>query len=147
MKEVVSSERKRLFKDEIVYESKYFSVCQDWEIAIPGFYIIFPKKQHRSLIEFSDLELNDYIATVKKVRAAMNKVLGIDCVYYFQNEDSPYGFHLWLLPYYPWMEKVAGHGPGILLPVWKHARDTMKKKDIVATRKAAQKMREYLSES
>jgi len=132
--------------NEIIYTSKHFIAAQDWEIAIPGFYIISPKRKVQSLLELSDKECVDYIKTIKKIRKAMLNLLNIKEVYYFQNEDSPYGFHLWMLPYHEWMEDVAGRGPGILVPVWKYAKKNMStKKDIQKTKDAAEKMRRYFS--
>ena len=146
MKEKIVSNEGKIFKDEKIYETEYFEVHQDWEIAIPGFYIVVPKRKLKSLLEFTDKEDIDFIRVVKKVRKAMFEVLGIKDVYYFQNEDSPYGFHLWMLPYCSWMKKVTGRGPGILVPVWKYAKNNLNtKKDIEKTKKAAQKMRDYLS--
>ncbi|MDA3836108.1 MAG: diadenosine tetraphosphate hydrolase [Nanoarchaeota archaeon] len=146
MEEKKVSEVEKIFADEIIYETDYFSVNQDWEIAIPGFYIVSPKRKVNSLMEFNDKEDIDFIRTVKKIRKAMLEVLNIEYIYLFQNEDTPWDFHFWMMPYYDWMKDISRRGPSLLAPVWKYAKENMNtKKDIKKTRDAAEKMRVYFS--
>jgi len=140
--EEILSVKEKLFPNEIVYESKYFFVKQDLEIAIPGFYIISPKRKVKSIIEFNKNELLEYIKVMQKIRKAMKDVLNIEEVYYFQNEDTPYGFHLWMLPSYSWMKKVAERGPGLLVPVWKYAKENLgTESNIKKTKESAKRVR------
>ncbi len=137
---------KKIFSNEIIFETKHFIVNQDWEIAIPGFFIVAPKKKLKSLMDFNDKELIDFIKTVKKVRESLLKVLKIKDVYLFQNEDTPYGFHLWMLPYYSWMKKISERGPSLPAKVWKYAKKNMKtEKDIKKTKKAVDKVKKFLA--
>jgi len=139
-------EIKKLFPDEIVYETKYWKVAQDWEVAIVGFYIVSPKRKIHSIQDLNDEESIDLINTMRKVRKAMSIVLGINDVYIFHNEDSPYGFHIWMLPWHSWMEKI-GRGPSILVPVWKYAKDNFNDENsIKEVKEAAVKVRKYISE-
>ena len=148
MKEKIVSEREKIFLDEIIYETKYFIANQDWEIAIPGFYIVSPKRKVSSLIEFTDEEAVDFIKTVKTIRKAMLDVLNIKNVYFFHDDASLYGFHLWMLPNYSWMNKIIKESQGIILPIWRYAKKNMTtKKNIKKTREAAKKMREYFSKT
>lgn len=146
-KERVSKKSERIFGKEVILETPHFKVGQDWEVAIPGFYIIAPKRKGvRSILEFTPEELSEYVNILARVRKGMQDVLGIEEVYQFQNEDSPYGFHHWMLPYHPWMEKITPRGPGALVPIWNHAKNNLKEqKHIQETVEAAAKMRKYLS--
>ena len=96
MEEKVVLNKEKIFVDEGIYESKYFTVHQDYEIAIPGFYIVAPKRKMKSLIEFTEEESIEYIGVIRKVRKAMLEALDIKIVYFFQNEDTPWNFHLWM---------------------------------------------------
>ncbi|MBN1792779.1 diadenosine tetraphosphate hydrolase [Candidatus Woesearchaeota archaeon] len=144
MTERIISDEEKLFPEEKVYESEFFTASQDWEVAIPGFYIVTPKRRVKTILDLSDEETLDFIGTIKQVRKAMLEVLGIKDVYYFQNEDTPLQFHLWMLPYCDWMEGVAGRGPGILLQVWEYAKENLNTPEAIKeTKDAARKMREY----
>ncbi|MBN2142160.1 HIT domain-containing protein [Candidatus Woesearchaeota archaeon] len=140
-------DEEKIFKDDIIIETEHFSVGQDWEIAIPGFYIVAPKDKARirSVEDLTDEEATEYIFLVRKVRKAMREALDIKHVYFYRGEDSPFGFHLWMMPRYAWMDKVADSGPGSLLPVWKYAKENLNsEKNIKETKEAAKKMRTYL---
>ena len=137
---------KKLFEKEIILKTKNFIVSQDWEVAIPGFYIIAPKKKKKTILDFSKKEQLEYIKTVHKVREAMKKVLKINKVFFFQNEETPYRFHLWMLPHYPWMKKVTNGLEGEIILIWVYAKKHMNtEENIQKTREAVTKMRKYLS--
>ena len=48
----------------IAYENDTFTLSQDWELPIPGFMILAPKKHIVSLSEFSDKERNEMFTIV-----------------------------------------------------------------------------------
>lgn len=93
-----------LFSNEEVYRTEYFVVGQDWEVPIPGFMIVSPVREVRSIADFTQDEVVDFALTTHKVRRGMRDVLGIEEIYLFQNEDTAHNFHLWMFPRYEWME-------------------------------------------
>lgn len=96
------------FIDEQILETENFLVAQDWEVPIPGFFIISSKDKTKSKIsDFSESELIELIALQKKVRILMQDLLGINVVYFFQNEDTEHGFHVWCFPRHVWMEEFG----------------------------------------
>ena len=138
-------EKSKLF-DEVILETKYFIVAQDWEIAIPGFFIVSPKRKIRTIMDFTDKEAREYIMVVKKVRKAMYDILKIKDVYFFQDEGPKPNFHLWMLPRYKWMDDIAKKGAESLGPVEKFAKKNMSdEKSIKKTKAAARKMRRHLN--
>jgi len=78
---------------------------KDWEVPIAGFYIISSAKACRSIIDFSNDEILELVDVQRLVRQGMKDVLGISDVYFFQNEDSAHGFHIWMFPRHDWMDK------------------------------------------
>ena len=98
---------KILFRNEMIFETESFKVAQDWEVPIPGFFIISTKRSILSIVEMTDKEAEEFIKIIRYVRHAMNIVLNIKEVYLFQNEDSKHGFHLWMFPRYGWMEQFG----------------------------------------
>jgi len=98
---------KNLFPDEIILTTENFVVAQDWEVPIPAFFILSTKRKIRSISEFTDEEATEFGPLIKKVRQGMLVALGIEDVYFFQNEDTEHGFHLWMFPRYEWMREIG----------------------------------------
>jgi len=134
---------RKLF-DITVYETANFEVSQDWEVPIPGFFIVAPKRKVSSIVDFSDKESKELMDVIRKIRKVMKDVLKIKEVSLFQDEKTKFNFHIWILPRYNWMDKVS-KGIGSLLPILKYAKDNMgSDKHIKEVEKAAQKVKEYL---
>jgi len=92
------------FQNLIIFENKNFSIWQDWEVPIQGFFILSPKRKIRSFIDFSQEESYEFIDLLRKTRKLMKEKLNIKDVYFFQNEDTEHWFHLWIFPRFDWME-------------------------------------------
>jgi diadenosine tetraphosphate (Ap4A) HIT family hydrolase len=131
---------------ETIVVTKAFGAHQDWEIPIPGFFIVAsndPSK--RSVTDFSDDEVTELALIVKKVRSAMRTALGIETVYIFQNEDTLHGFHMWLLPRYEWMEKFGTKIESVR-PIMNFAKEMMMTESALCEVKdAAEKVRRALA--
>ena len=113
-----------LFPNEMIVETKFFDVHQDWEIPIPGFFIIAPKRKLRTIDEFTNEEAVEYINLVRDVRRGMNEILNINDVYFFQNEDTRHNFHLWVFPRHDWMEEF-GRKIESVKPIMNYAKEKM----------------------
>ena len=135
-----------IFKDLIILETKNFRVGQDWEVPIPGFFIVAPKKKAKSISDFTEKESEEFIKIIKKVRHGMRKVLKIKNVYFFQNEDSIHDFHFWMFPHYKWItEKKFGRYIASVKPAMNYAeKNMMDKKTISKVKKSVEKMKKYL---
>ncbi|NCQ82885.1 hypothetical protein GW750_09160 [bacterium] len=94
-----------LFKEEPILETVRFSVQQDREVPIPGFFILSSMRNIRSIDELSEHELDEFIRILAKVRRGMKTVLHIHDVYFFQNEDTRHNFHFRMFPRYERMEQ------------------------------------------
>lgn len=66
----------------------------------------------------------DYISLLSKIRNAQRKVLGIEHVYYFYNEDTTHHFHIWMVPRYEWMYEF-GRSIESVRPVLLYFRNNM----------------------
>ncbi|MCX6789644.1 MAG: diadenosine tetraphosphate hydrolase [Candidatus Gribaldobacteria bacterium] len=133
-----------LFPDEKIIVTEFFDAHQDWSVPIPGFFIIEPLRKIRSVAELNDQEAIDFINLIRKIRLGMKDVLGIVDVYLFQNENSQYGFHLWMFPRHQWMEQF-GRKIESVRPIMNYAKENMVNEEIFQQVKGAvAKMREYL---
>jgi hypothetical protein len=73
----------------------------------------------------------------------MSEALGINDVYFFQNEDSVHGFHLWMFPRYEWM-KDFGVKIESVRPIMQHTQNLEITDELLAeVKEAARVMKEY----
>ena len=139
-----------VFKGQKILETKNFIVEQDWEVPIPGFYVIAPKKSRISITDFNTSQLNELMKITKAVRNGQRDILRISEVYLFQGEGSRFGFHLWMFPRYDWMkdQENKGDNPNLMIPVMRYAKKNMMTDDIIKKVKSdVRKMRKYLKEN
>ncbi len=139
---------KILFPEETILLTKNFDFGQDWEIPIPAFFIAGARdKTKRSIQDFTDDELTELILNIKKVRIAMTKVLRIEDVYIFQNEDTEHGFHVWIFPRYEWMEQF-GRKIQSVKPIMTYAKEHMTTDmNIQEVKNTTKKIKEYIEKS
>lgn len=131
--------------DVTVLETAHFHVGQDWEVPIVGFFVIGSKRRIKSILDFGDEEALEFIRLVRFVRKGMKEILGIDDVYFFQNEDSEHEFHLWIFPRHKWMDSF-GRKIQSVRPIMEYAKKEMAdEKHVAEVKDAAQKVRTYLS--
>jgi diadenosine tetraphosphate (Ap4A) HIT family hydrolase len=135
---------KKLFPDDIVILTELFNVGQDWEVPIPGFFIIAPLRKVRSISEFTDEEATEFTNILRKLRKGMRDVLKIEDVYLFENEDTMHNFHFWVFPRYMWMEKF-GRGIESVRPIMEYAKKNMvKENDMKDLKESVKKMAAYM---
>ncbi len=137
---------KTLFPNKNIITAKYFNIHQDWEVPIPGFFIIAPLRKLKSVDQFTGEEAIEFINLIRKARKGMRNVLKINEVYFFQNEDTKHGFHLWIFPRYDWMEKF-GRKIQSVRPIMNYAKENMLSNDIFQeVKKYVKKMKEFMSD-
>lgn len=136
-----------LFPQENVTITKLFTVHQDWEVPIPGFFIITPLRKIRSICEFTREEEAEFITLLGRVRKGMHDILHISDVYLFQNEDSHHSFHLWMFPRHRWMERF-GRGIESVRPIITYAKEHMITDDVFTeVKEYVKKMNGYMENS
>lgn len=129
-----------------IFESKYFDAQQDFEIPIPGFVIVVSKRHIKSIDEFNEEESADFMSFMVKIRKAMRNVLGIECVYLIQEEDTEHHFHVWIFPITQDFREKYGKGIENVRPYMEYARAELKtKENLEIVESATRKLREYLS--
>lgn len=112
----------------VIIETEHFQAHQDVAYPIEGLVILASKRHLKCLDELTDEERLDYINIMTKIRKAQRKILGIEYVYYFYNEDTTHHFHTWLVPRYVWMNDF-GRSVESVRPVLLHARNHLNTKE------------------
>jgi len=137
---------KILFPNENIIITKYFDIHQDWEVPIPGFFIITSLRKIKSIDEFSDEEAIEFISLVRKLRKGMRDILKIEEIYFFQNEDTKHRFHLWIFPRHEWMRKF-GRKIQSVRPIMNYAKENMLSDDVFnEVKEYVKKMKEFMSD-
>jgi len=108
----------------VIIETEHFHAHQDVAYPIPGLVILASKRHFYCMDELTVEERLEYIDLICRIREAQSKLLGIEKVYYFYNEDTTHHFHLWIVPRYKWMYEF-GHSVESLRPVLLHARNNL----------------------
>ena len=114
----------------VVIETEYFHAHQDAAYPIKGLIILASKRHIKCFDELTEAEKLDYINLLSKIRNAQRKVLGIEYVYYFYNEDTTHHFHTWMVPRYEWMYEF-GRSIESVRPVLIHSRNNMNNEENV----------------
>ena len=133
-----------LFPDLKVFDGKYFEVHQDWEVPIPAFFILAPKRRMNSIIDFSYDESFEFIKILRMVRISLKEIFDLEHVYFFENEDSSGGFHFWIFPRWDWMESF-GRKIESVRPIMNYAKkEFVDEQNLEKVREHALKFKDYL---
>ncbi len=112
----------------IAYENDTFTLSQDWELPIPGFMILAPKKHIVSLSEFSDKERNEMFNIVNKTINILKKNNVCDRFNVIFEEKRH--FHIWIMPRYEWMLECTDAIIDSLGTIREYAKKSYKNKNV-----------------
>ena len=87
----------------IAYENKRFILTQDWELPIPGFLIISPKKHAEKLEELSLDEKNEMFKIADRTIKVLRKNNICERFNLVLEEKDGKHIHLWVMPRHDWM--------------------------------------------
>lgn len=87
----------------LAYENERFTLSQDWELPIPGFLIIAPKRHIELLSELTEDERNEMFSIAEKAVRIMRENHICERFDYIFEEKENRHLHVWLLPRYEWM--------------------------------------------
>lgn len=93
----------------IIYETMNFVINQDPEVPLKGFLVISSKKHVNSLLNLNKEEREELNRLLFEARKALDDLKICKEVSIVQEERSQH-FHIWLYPYYDWMNEKFGKG-------------------------------------
>ena len=91
----------------MAYENEIFTLSQDFELPIPGFMIVAPKRHIEMLSELTDEERNEMFSIVDKAVKIMRANHICERFDYIFEEKENRHLHVWLLPRYEWMNECT----------------------------------------
>ena len=128
----------------IIYETENFVLLQDPEVQLKGFLIVQAKKHVNSLINFNEEEQIELIKLTNKARLALKELNICQEVTIVQEERSKH-FHIWLFPYYEWMQEKFGKGIKYLRDINEYVIQNAKEEDKKEVLDVVQKLKEYFN--
>ena len=91
----------------MAYENDRFTLSQDWELPIQGFFIVSPKRHIEKLCELTKDERNEMLEIVDKtVKILRDNKICERLDYIFEEKENRL-LHVWILPRYNWMNKIV----------------------------------------
>ena len=91
----------------MAYENDRFTLSQDWELPIQGFFIVSPKRHIEKLCELTKDERNEMFEIVDKIVKILRDNKICERFDYIFEEKENRHLHVWILPRYNWMNKIV----------------------------------------
>ncbi len=111
------------------YENDNFTVSQDWELPIEGFFVVAPKRHVEKLSELSRderIELFDIVdKTIKILRD--NKICDRFDIIFEEKENRH--FHVWIMPRHEWMNDLVDNIIDEIGIILSYAKNNFRNKD------------------
>ena len=92
----------------MAYENERFTLSQDWELPIPGFLVISPKRCVEKLCELTSNERNEMFEIIDKTIRILRDNDVCDRFNVIFEEKEKRHFHVWIMPRHKWMEDLVG---------------------------------------
>lgn len=92
----------------MAYENDKFTLSQDWEVPIPGFFIVSPKRCVANFAELTQeerVEIFEIVDKTIKILKANGVCDGFNVIF---EEKQGRHFHIWIMPRHKWMKELVG---------------------------------------
>jgi len=106
----------------IAFENENFTVSQDWELPIPGFFVIAPKKHVENLCELSDEEQAEMFAIMNKTIRILKENGVCNKFNFICEEKKNVHLHIWIMPRHEWMNQLVGNITKNIGAIFAHAK-------------------------
>ena len=131
--------------NSFIVQTNSFTIEQDFEVPIPGFFVISSKRHIIGFADFNNKEKKEFMDIICKLRSGMRDILKIKYITLLFREDTveskvnPSHFHVALLPKSGWMKKFS-----TTQQILNHAKKEMNTKtNIQKIKLVSTKMRQY----
>jgi len=107
----------------MAYENERFTLSQDWEFPIEGFFIVSIKRHVERIADLTEDERNEMfsiaIKTIKILKA--NNICEQFEIIFYEKDDTH--IHAWIMPRHEWMRELVGNITGNIGTILKYAKD------------------------
>lgn len=115
---------------KMAYENERFTLSQDWELPILGFFVLSLKKHIEKLEELTKQERNemfDIIDKTIKILRKNNICNRFDVI--FEEKENRH-FHVWIMPRYEWMNNVCTNITQNIGKIFEYAKENFRNEEV-----------------
>ena len=114
----------------MIYENDNFTLSQDRELPIIGFFVISPKKHIENLNELSTEERNEMFWIINKtIRILKENNVSNEFNVIFEEKQNRH-FHVWIMPRHERMHKVCNNITQNIGLIFDYAKKNFRNEDI-----------------
>lgn len=110
----------------MVYEDADVTMSQDWELPIPGFFVISPNKHASRISEIDEdvkLKMNQLASETIKILEEHDICEGYNLI----SEEKPgRHYHIWLMPRHKWMRDKFDNIMTNIGPIFEYAKTNLR---------------------
>ena len=113
----------------MAYENENFTLSQDWELPILGFFVVSPKKHVEKLEELTKAERNemfDIVDRTIKILRGNNVCDRFEVV--FEEKENRH-LHVWIMPRHKWMKDINKDIIDNIGMIFDYAKQNLKNKE------------------
>ena len=114
----------------MAYENDKFTLSQDWELPIPGFFVVSPK---RCIEKFEQLNKEEKIEIFEIVDKTIKILRENDICDRFNvvfEEKENRHFHIWVMPRHRWMTDLVGDIADNIGQIFEYSKNNMRNIEI-----------------
>ncbi len=109
-----------------VYEDDSFTISQDWELPIPGFLILSPKRCVETLSDLTNEEREKMFFLLEKtMKILRNSHICERFDIIFEEKENRH-LHIWILPREKWMTELVGSVIDHIGQIFSYAKDNLR---------------------
>ena len=113
----------------MAYENERFTLSQDWELPIPGFLVISPKRCVEKLCELTSNERNEMFEIIDKTIRILRDNDVCDRFNVIFEEKEKRHFHVWIMPRHKWMEDLVGDIIDNIGTIFEYAKNNLRNEE------------------
>lgn len=113
----------------MAYENKNFTLSQDWELPIPGFFIVSPTRCIDKFEELSIAEKTEMFEIVDQTIKILRNNNICDRFDVIFEEKENIHFHVWIMPRHKWMNELVEGITQNIGQIFEYAKNTMRTKE------------------
>ena len=114
----------------LAYENERFTLSQDWEFPIEGFFIVSIKRHIERIVDLTEDERNEMfglaVKTIRILRA--NNICDEFEVIFYEKKDTH--LHAWIMPRHKWMAELVGNITGNIGTILEYAKKNFSNQEV-----------------
>ena len=114
----------------MAYENERFTLSQDWEFPIEGFFIVSIKRHIERIVDLTVEERNEMFDIIVKTLNILrnNNICDEFEVIFYEKDDTH--LHAWIMPRRKWMRDLVGNITGNIGTILKYAKDNFSNEEV-----------------